>query len=93
VVKEELPDNIDRRIFIFERASQFDILSRNPETFMWVSPASQQLLDRYGLVHRVCEGNKRIYKDVLIYHKGYKMTKLDKQFISALHEAKNTYLK
>jgi len=28
--KEELPDNIDRRIFIFERASQFDLLSRNP---------------------------------------------------------------
>ena len=24
VIKEELPDNIDRRIFIFERASQFD---------------------------------------------------------------------
>ena len=27
VVKEELPDNISRRIFIFERASQFDLLS------------------------------------------------------------------
>lgn len=93
VFREELPDNIGKRIFVFERASQFDLLSENPNTFMWVSPASQQLLDRYGLVHRVCEGNKRIYKDVLIYHKGYKMTKLDKQFISALHEAKNTYLK
>jgi hypothetical protein len=93
VFREELPDNIGKRIFVFERASQFDLLSENPNTFMWVSPASQQLLDRYGLVHRVCEGNKRIYKDVLIYHKGYKMTKLDKQFISALHEAKETYLK
>ena len=29
VVKEELPDNIERRIFIFERASQFDLLSNN----------------------------------------------------------------
>ena len=36
VIKEELPDKIERRIFIFERASQFDLLSLNPETFMWV---------------------------------------------------------
>ena len=43
VVKEELPDNIDRRIFIFERASQFDLLSNNPETFMWLSPAPESL--------------------------------------------------
>ena len=34
VVKEELPDNIRRRIFIFERASQFELLSKNPQTFM-----------------------------------------------------------
>lgn len=27
MVKEEPPDNIDRRIFIFEHASQFDLLS------------------------------------------------------------------
>ena len=31
VRKEELPDNVDRRIFVFERASQFDLLSQNPE--------------------------------------------------------------
>lgn len=93
VFREELPDNIGKRIFVFERASQFDLLCENPMTFMWVSPASEKILKRYNLVHRVCEGNKKIYKDVLIYHKGYKMTKLDKEFISALHEAKEKYLK
>ncbi len=93
VVKEELPDNIDRRIFIFERASQFDLLSENPDTFMWVSPASQKILDRYGLVQRKCVDNKKIYKDVLIYRNGYKLSKLDKQFITELCEAKRKYLK
>lgn len=29
VIKEEIPDNIERRIFVFERASQFDILCEN----------------------------------------------------------------
>ena len=64
VVKEELPDNIERRIFIFERASQYDLLSHNPETFMWVSPAPESLLERYNLVLKKCVDNKKIYKDL-----------------------------
>ena len=93
VFREELPDKIGQRIFVFERASQFDLLSENPKTFMWVSPASQQILDRYDLVQRVCEGNKKVYKDVLIYHKGYKLTKLDKDFITALCESRRKFIK
>ena len=92
VVKEELPDNIDRRIFIFERASQFDLLSLNPETFMWVSPAPKSLLERYNLVLKKCSDNKKIYKDVLIYKNGYKLSKLDRQFITELCESKRKYL-
>ena len=93
VVKDELPDNIDRRIFIFERASQFDLLSENTETFMWVSPASQKILDRYNLIQKKCVDNKKIYKDVLIYKDDYRLTPLDKQFITELCESKRKYLK
>ena len=88
VVKEELPDNIERRIFIFERASQFDLLEKNPETFMWVSPVPQSLLDKYGLVQKKCIQNEKIYKDVLIYKKGYRLTDLDKRFIEEVSKAK-----
>ncbi len=92
VVKEELPDNIDRRICIFERASRFDLLSENKETFMWVSPTPQKFLDRYGLVQKKCADNEKIYKDVLIYKRDCKLSKLDKQFISLLYEAKGKYI-
>ena len=92
VVKEELPDDIDRRIFIFERASQFDLLSGNPETFMWISPAPDKMLDRYTLVQKRCVDNKKIYKDVLIYREGYRLTSLDRRFITELCEAKRKYL-
>ncbi len=84
VRKEELPDNIGRRIFVFERASQFELLSENPETFMWVSPIPQKLLDRYDLVQIPCEENKKIYKDILIYKRDYKLTALDTAFIDEL---------
>ncbi|MEE1357110.1 MAG: LysR family transcriptional regulator [Clostridia bacterium] len=92
VVKEELPDNVERRIFIFERASQFDLLSKNPQTFMWVSPAPDEVLKRYDLVQRKCVDNKKIYKDLLIYKNGYKLTELDNRFITALCESKRKHL-
>ena len=84
VVKEELPDIIDRRIFIFERASQFDLLSENPKTFMWVSPVPQKILDRYGLIQKKCVDNKKVYKDVLIYKKDARFGDTEKRFISLI---------
>lgn len=92
VVKEELPADVGRRIFVFERASQYDLLSENPDTYMWVSPASEQTLSRYNLVQKKCPENKKIYKDVLVYKNGYKLTKLDKLFITELCGAKRKYL-
>lgn len=88
VVKEELPDNINRRIFVFERASQFDLLCKNKETFMWGSPLPTNLLKRYNLVQKKCVDNKKIYKDILIYKNGYHLSKLDRQFITELCKSK-----
>ena len=92
VFKEEHPDNVERRIFIFERASQFELLSENPQTFMWMSPAPQSVLERYGLVEKPCAGNRKVYKDLLVYRKGYKLTELDRNFITALCESKRKHL-
>ena len=88
VMKEELPDNVDRRIFIYERGSQFDLLSKNPETFMWVSLVPHHVLERYQLTEKICVDNTKLYKDVLVYRNGYKLSRLDKQFITELCEAK-----
>lgn len=93
VKKEELPDNTDRRIFVFERASQFELLSVNPDTFMWVSPVPDTLLERYGLVQRKCCDNQRKYRDVLIYNKDYRLTELDNLFVSELCKSKRLYIK
>ena len=92
VKKEELPDDIDRRIFVFERASQYDLLQQNPETFMWVSPAPEDTLRRYGLVQRACPENQKVYRDMLIYRKDYKLTELDQDFITELCKARRQYL-
>lgn len=88
VIQEEFRESIGRRIFIYERGSQFDLLSKNPETFMWMSLIPQDAVERYSLVKKECAENSGIYKDVLIYRDGYKLSELDKQFITAVCEAK-----
>lgn len=88
LVKTELSEEVSRRIFVFERASQFELLANNEETFMWVSPVSKRLLDRYGLVQKECIDNTKEYKDLLIYRSNYKLSKLDQEFITKLCESK-----
>lgn len=92
VKKEELTNNASRRIFVYERAGQFDILSENKEAFMWVSPIPSKLLERFDLVQRECIDNKKIYKDVLIYRKDYHLSKLDLRFMEELFKSKEQYL-
>ena len=39
-----------------------------------------------------CNSNTKIYKDVLIYRKDYRLTALDRAFIDELCRAKRKYL-
>lgn len=87
-LKDELTENVRRRIFVFERASQFDILSHNKEAFMWVSPIPKPQLERYGLTERACADNTKTCKDVIIHRNDYHLTELDNIFISELCEVK-----
>lgn len=88
VMKEEHCEDVKRRVFLFERGSQFDLLTANPETFMWVSPLPKKLLQRYDLSQKYCIDNTKIYKDVLIYRKDYSLSELDSMFITELIESK-----
>lgn len=88
--KAELSDRIDKRIFVFERASQFDLLSSNFNTFMWVSPIPQRFLEQYGLVQKKVRENTKTYKDILIYRKAYHFSDLDDKFIHELKIARDT---
>ncbi|MBQ3168567.1 MAG: LysR family transcriptional regulator, partial [Clostridia bacterium] len=55
VLKEEQATGGDRKIYVFERASQFELLSENNETFMWISPVPTKMLERYNLIQRLVQ--------------------------------------
>ena len=89
--RAELSEFAKKRIMVFERGVQFTLLEQVPNTFMWVSPIPQDMLDKYNLVERKCSFNTKTYKDVLIYRKKYHLTKLDNEFISKIEGAKRKY--
>lgn len=82
------PKRPHRRIFVYERGSQFDLLSNVPNTYMWVSPIPERYLDQFGLVQRACHIANNNYKDLLIFREGYQFTTLDKKFQMKLYESK-----
>ena len=78
----------NRRILIYERAAQFEFLSRVPITYMWTSPEPRSILEPWGLVQKKCASNRR-YRDVLIYPRRYNLTEYDRLFIDKLFDARN----
>ena len=93
VKKAELSEYVDKHIYVYERATQFTLLQEVPNTFMWVSPVPEELLKSYGLITKKCSVNPKVYKDVLIYRKDYRLTDLDRQFITDVCNAKHECFK
>ena len=91
VKRAELSEFSKKRIMVFERGVQFSLLEQVPNTFMWVSPIPKDLLEKFNLVEIKCDFNTKVYKDVLIYRKKYRLSKLDHEFIDKVIEAKNKY--
>lgn len=90
--KSELSEYVDKHIFVFERGSQFGLLEQLPDAFMWVSPIPKRILEQHHLVTRPCEDDHKVYRDVLIYRKNYRLTDLDCQFIDSLTAYKREVL-
>ncbi len=84
--KEEFLEPTKNRIFVYERGSQFDLLSNVHSTYMWVSPVPKSLLESHRLIQKTCSDNKRKYKDLLIYRKGHKLSPLEESFVDKLYK-------
>lgn len=78
-----------KRILIYERASQLEMLSKVTDTFMWVSPMPENILERYGLITRKCVNVCVKYVDVLIYRDNYYLTRYDHLFIELVNKIIN----
>jgi DNA-binding transcriptional LysR family regulator len=83
--------NSAKKIYVFERGSQFDLLCDNHDAYMWVSPMPNKILKRYHLMERECNGDDRIFQDSLVYKKGYSLTPWEKEFIKELKSSEHMH--
>ena len=77
-----------KRVLVYDRATQFDLLRANPRAYMWVSPLPEEILRSNGLCQCKCAraGN---FEDFLIYRSGYRFSRLDRAFVDKLYIRRN----
>lgn len=79
---------IRHHIYMFDRASRFDLLSENNRTFIRGGSLPENILKRYNLVQKKCAGDTTVYRDILIHRRDYNLTNLDSRFIEELNRSK-----
>lgn len=80
--------DINKRIYLYERGSQFDLLRSVAETYMWVSPLPAYILKNNNLIQRKCRDNNICFKDVLVSRTNYQYTPFASQFVKTLMQVK-----
>ena len=75
-----------KRIYVYERGSQFNLLDSCPLTYMQVSPIPQKTLDELHLVQLPLQNPSGSLQDLLVYPRQHVFTSMEKLFCSCLKE-------
>ena len=75
-----------KKIYVYERGSQFDLLSKVNNTFMWVSPMPTEVLERNNLATIHCSFMEKDMCDVLICKKDHRYSREEKAFIAEINK-------
>lgn len=76
-----------KRIYVYERGSQFELLRQVKGSYMWVSPMPKETLEQNGLIVRPCPVGAANYKDMIVYPKTHVLNNLEKRFVRQLKES------
>lgn len=76
----------NRRIYLYDRGSQFDLLRNMTTTYMWGSPLPLETRNIYQLTHRRCSDHLTRFKDILVYRSDYQFTAYAIQFLDVLFD-------
>ena len=84
----EEPSNLSLRQLYLRGGNPLEILSRNPQTYVWSAPLPKEQQERYGLAWLEADWRQDLYRDVLVRRKDYLPTRLDGQFTDQLIAAR-----
>ena len=92
VKREELGEEVGKKMLIYDRASCFSFLKENEKVYFWSEPLTASYLEKNGLVMLSCKGKRRRYTDLFVYRKDYTLSKNDKEFLTKLCDVKRSYI-
>ncbi|MDD4082900.1 MAG: LysR family transcriptional regulator [Sphaerochaetaceae bacterium] len=84
IKKRIVKNNLKQNIQVFDRASCFELLEKNLETYFCSSPLNPEELEKYQLIQLQIEGDDEVFKDVLISRSTYRFSLIDKNFLNCL---------
>ena len=70
-----------RRIYIYERGAQYELLKRIPGAFMWVAPVPLPLLAEQHLVLKECPRSSMLTQDLVIYREDHALSARERRFL------------
>ncbi len=89
--KEVITDSVKptkKKIYVYERGSQFDLLRNVDNTYMWVSPMPEDTLKNYGLIQKNSTAQRNKYNDILVYEKNHRFSDNETSFLHELDNVK-----
>lgn len=75
-----------KKIRVFDRSSQIELLMGNSDTFMWSAFVPPEILAQNNLVQKSCRDLENRCKDVLIFPRGYLTNSLEDSFLKVLNQ-------
>ena len=82
-----------RRVYVYERGSQFDILQNVKNTYVWASPIPDSVLQAHALVEKRSLSHTGTNKDLLIYRKDHVFQKYERLLIDCIEQTIREKLK
>jgi len=77
----------NKRITVYERGGQFDLLRQVRTSYMKEAPVPEELLRQHGLVQKEVENEPERYKDIFIFRNGYRLKTDEENFYALLKDA------
>jgi DNA-binding transcriptional LysR family regulator len=90
IAMEPSANQAEKKIFVYERGSQFDLLCDVHGAYMWISPLPNELLHRYKLVTRKPVDATMVYHDTFIFNPAFEHNEILTSFLTALRRTIET---
>ncbi|MBQ8162854.1 MAG: LysR family transcriptional regulator [Clostridia bacterium] len=82
----EFTHTAEKKVYLYERGSQFQLLVTVDNAYMWASPLPESIVKTLNLVQRRCDAPNNAFKDGIIWRKDYVLSPVDLKFIQNLKE-------